>query len=276
MQWDESSLSNSDVMLDLPAKHTEAKGTIGKISVREGVVGGRDGGNGNGNGVRKNDINHRGKERCGEKERGAEERGKGGDGKNGVFFATATHEVGTGAGTGVGTVTGTGVGTGAGAGVSIGPNHNTDSHIDYKNQTENKDDRHQHKIPDDKSTVEIPTPRCLVIAVCTYIIEIMNTYRTKNKKRSTSVTSDTDNEEIKSSKSLSPESSTFFRKFLGEEDSNISIITQKKLSKLSNLPKIRENLDFLSASLPILNVKSNSPNPTDSHKSISDEEEDEI
>ena len=262
MQWDESSLSNSDVMLDLPAKHTEAKGTTGKSSVREGMVGGRDGENGNGNGVGNNDINHRGKERYGEKERGVEERGKLRDGKNGVFFATATPEMGAG--------------TGTGTGVGIGPNHNTDNHTDYKNQTENKDDRHQTVLPEERSTVEIPTPRCLVIAVCTNIIDIMNTYKIKNKTRSTSVTSDTDGEEIKSSKSLSPESSTFFRKFLGGEDSNISILTLKKLSKLSNLPKIRENLDFLSASLPILNVKSNSPNPTDSHGSISDEEEDEI
>lgn len=253
MQWDESSLSNSDVMLDLPAKHTEIKGTKGNSCVREGVVGGRNGGsgsgNGNGNGVNKSDMNYRSV---------GKDNGKVREGKNGVFFAAATPEIAT--------VTGTG----------IGANYNSDNHTEYTNQTENKDNKHQNNIPDEKSTVEIPTPRCLVIAVSTYIINIMNTYRIINKKRRTSVTSDTDNEEIKSSKSLSPEFSSFFRKFLGEEDSNISILTLKKLSKLSNLPKIRENLDFLSASLPILNVKSNSPNPNDSHGSVSDEEEDEI
>jgi hypothetical protein len=255
MQWDESSLSNSDVMLDLPAKHTEVEETRGKASVREGVVGLGNGGSGNGNGVNKNDKNYRSV---------GKDDGKVREGKNVVFFATATPEVATGMV--VGTETGFG----------IGASYNTDNHTDYTNLTENKEDRHQNNLPDEKATVEIPTPRCLVIAVSTYIIDIMNTYRIKNKKRRTSVTSDTDNEEIKSSKSLSPESSTFFRKILGEEDSNISILTLKKLSKLSNLPKIRENLDFLSASLPILNVKSNSPNPNDSHGSVSDEEEDEI
>lgn len=246
-------------MLDLPAKHTEVKGTKGSGGVREGVLGGRNGGNGNGNGygVNKNDTNHRSV---------GKDNGKVREGKNAVFFATATQEVATGMGTGVS----------AGAGAGNGPNYNTDYHTEYNNQTENKDDKHQTNLPDEKSIVEIPTPRCLVIAVSTYIIDIMNTYRINNKKRRTSVTSDTDNEEIKSSKSLSPESSAFFRKFSGEEDSNISTLTLKKLSKLSNLPKIRENLDFLSASLPILNVKSNSPNPNDSHGSVSDEEEDEI
>lgn len=255
MQWDESSLSHTDVMLDLPAKHTESKE---KIDVKEGCFGGIKKGNGK-----------------------VDERGFGignyGQSKNGLLNETKStctvNEIGSATlpGTGTGVLGGVGTETKVGVGFNF-----INSHTDCANQAEQKGKRLGNIPLEEILTMEIPTPRCLVIAVSTNIIDIMNTYRIRNNKRRTSVSSDSEREENKSSKELSPESSTFYRKFLDEEDSNISIITLKKLSKLSKLSKIRENLDFLSASLPILNVKSNSPDPNSSHGHQFEEEEDEI
>lgn len=275
MQWDESSLSHTDVMLDLPAKHTESKE---KIGVKEAYFGGINRGNGKvdegGYGVGNNGIDHGITENMNKIQN---ERGIMSQSKNGMLNETTNtctvHEIGSGAGT----ATGRGVMGGVGTETKVGLGLNfVDSHTDYTNKGEKEEKRHENILLEEKITMEIPTPRCLVIAVSTNIVDIMNTYRIRNNKRRTSVSSDTDREENKSSKELSPESSTFFRKFFDEEDSNISIITLKKLSKLSNLPKIRENLDFLSASLPILNVKSNSPDPNSSHGHQFEEEEDEI
>ena len=276
MQWDESSLSHTDVMLDLPAKHTESKE---KIGVKEGNFGGINRGSGKvderGYGVGNRGIDHGNTGNMKENEKEAKEKGIMSQSKNGMLneiTSTCTvQEIGSGTGTGRGVLGGVGTEAKVGLGLNF-----VDSHTDYTNKGEKEEKRHENILLEEKITMEIPTPRCLVIAVSTNIIDIMNTYRIRNNKRRTSVSSDTDKEENKSSKELSPESSTFFRKFLDEEDSNISIMTLKKLSKLSNLPKIRENLDFLSASLPILNVKSNSPDPNSSHGHQFEEEEDEI
>ena len=89
MQWDESSLSHTDVMLDLPAKHTEMKE---KVYVREGHFAFWDRGNGNGEG--KHGANNGCKENVYDRE--ATERGKEREGKNGMHSTSTKHEIGVG------------------------------------------------------------------------------------------------------------------------------------------------------------------------------------
>ena len=121
---------------------------------------------------------------------------------------------------------------------------------------------------------EFPTPRSLVIAISGNIIRTMSAYRHVHQSTESSTNSGTGGQHPCESES----SFQFSRASIVDQgNSNISAPTLKKLLKLSQLPQQRENLDFLSASFPYLDVKNNSPKQNEPRPAdFEEEEEDEI
>ena len=207
LQWDESPLQVSDIMLDLPTPHYETEG---------------------------------------------QGQGQGGGDK----------DWGKGTGTGMGV----GVGVGAG-GVSSGDILGSGTSTP----------RGRAFTPGLSGAqivlTEFPTPRSLVIAISGNIIRTMNAYSHVHDSADSRTKSDTSEPHPSESES----SFQFSRSnIMDQGNSNISATTLKKLSKLSLLPQQRENLDFLSASFPYLDVKSDSPKLNQQQKADFEEEEDEI
>ena len=107
---------------------------------------------------------------------------------------------------------------------------------------------------------DYPTPRSLVVSISANVMRIM--------------------EEGEVIWSVDGDTESHCRHQVSGVDhtgSMISTTTQKKLKKLSMLPRQRENIDFLSATLPILATTSCSDNTsTDFTTDSSELEEDEI
>ena len=107
---------------------------------------------------------------------------------------------------------------------------------------------------------DYPTPRSLVVSISENVMRIM--------------------EESEVTGNVDRDAESQFRNPLSAVDhtgSMISTATQKKLKKLLMLPRQRENIDFLSATLPILSTTSCTDSPrADFITDTAELEEDEI